>query len=92
MNKEKFDYEYTKNVFIQNIDDSYTLNLAMSFLEDKQSLVNDNLMLSKNNTNLKQTLNKIRDKLLCYGETFDSNIHKQFQNDCLEIINEVDNK
>lgn len=40
------------------------------------------------NTNLKQALNKINDKLLCYGETFDSDIHKQFQRECLQIINE----
>lgn len=39
--------------------------------------------------NLKQALNKMKDKLLCYGETFDSDIHKQFQKECLEIIDKA---
>lgn len=64
MNRKKFDYKHAKEVFIQNIDDSYTCELAMSLLIDNQSLTIDNLILSQTNTDLKQALNKIRNKII----------------------------
>ncbi len=45
--------------------------------------------VEKENTNLKQALNQIKEKLLSYGETFDSDIHRQFQKECLKIIEGV---
>ena len=35
-------YEEAKQDFTKNISDSYTLNLAMSILEDRKNLLNDN--------------------------------------------------
>ncbi len=40
-------------------------------------------------TNLEQAIEEIKDKLLTYGETFDNNIHQQFQRECLQIIDRV---
>lgn len=45
--------------------------------------------LTLENVNLKQAFNEIKDRLLCYGETFDSDIHKRFQKECLEIIEKL---
>lgn len=40
-----------------------------------------NLLEQKENS-----LKELKEKLISYGETFDSDIHKQFQKECLEII------
>lgn len=38
---------------------------------------------------LEEKINKLKDKVLCYGETFDSDIHQQFQREFLQIIDKV---
>ncbi len=45
--------------------------------------------IEEKNINYKQALNETKEKLLCYGETFDSDMHQQFQRDCLQIIDKV---
>ena len=54
MNKEINWYEEVKQDFTKNISDSYTLNLAMSILEDRKNLLNDNLDLQNNWNELKE--------------------------------------
>ena len=49
-------YEEAKQDFTKNISDSYTLNLAMSILEDRKNLLNDNLDLQNNWNELKKWL------------------------------------
>lgn len=38
---------------------------------------------------LESALIELERKLYSYGETFDSDVHKQFQSECLEIIDIV---
>ncbi len=38
---------------------------------------------------LKFILRIVREKLLCYGETFDSKIHQEMQKELLEILDKV---
>ena len=35
-------------------------------------------------------LKEVREKLLCYGETFDNKIHQQMQKELLEILDKED--
>lgn len=58
MNNEKTWYDEVKQDFIKNISDSYTLNLAMSVLEDRKSLLNENLKEQNNWNELKKWLNE----------------------------------
>jgi len=39
---------------------------------------------------LKSIIKEVREKLLCYGETFDSKIHQEMQKELLEILERVD--
>lgn len=56
MNEEINWYEEVKQDFTKNISDSYTLNLAMSILEDRKNLLNDNLNLQNNWNELKKII------------------------------------
>ena len=56
VNKEINWYEEVKQDFTKNISDSYTLNLAMSILEDRKNLLNDNLDLQNNWNELKKCI------------------------------------
>ena len=38
---------------------------------------------------LEQALNKVKDKLICYGEVLDSTSCQQLQKECLQIIDNV---
>ena len=40
-------YDEVKEDFAKNINDSYTLNLALSVLEDRKELLNENLKLQQ---------------------------------------------
>ncbi len=53
---------------------------------DNKKLIEQNYKIIRKNVSLKQALNEIKDKILCYGETFDSDTQKQFQKECLQII------
>lgn len=53
-------YEETKQDFIKNISDSYTLNLAISILEDRKELLDINLDLQKQNAELKKENERLR--------------------------------
>ncbi len=35
-------------------------------------------------------IEELKDKLLTYGETFDSKTHKQFQRECLNLIEKIE--
>lgn len=44
---DKTFFEETKELFIENINDTYTLNLAISILEDRTELMGENLDLKQ---------------------------------------------
>lgn len=47
MKKQKTWYEEVKETFVKNISDSYTLNLAISILEDRKELLDRALILQQ---------------------------------------------
>ena len=47
MKEQKTWYEEVKETFVKNISDSYTLNLAISILEDRKELLDRALILQQ---------------------------------------------
>lgn len=77
-------YEETKEIFTKNINDSYTLNLAISILEDRKSALDKSL-------DYIQALNEIREyiskhKSLSQAEELDYYV---ISNYILQIIDKV---
>lgn len=54
-------YEEIGDILYKNIDDTYTRNLALHILEDREDVRCDYLGFKEENTNLKQALNEIRE-------------------------------
>lgn len=57
---------------------------------DKEELIDelyekDNLLQQKENI-----IKEVREKLLCYGETFDLKVHQEMQKELLEILDKVE--
>lgn len=57
---------------------------------DKLSANEMILLQNKEIERLHSIIEKIREKLLCYGETFDLKIHQDMQKELLEITDKVD--
>lgn len=68
------------------VGDKNALNELVGYYDGLKEIVQ---MVQQDNINLYQALNEIKDKLLCYGETFDGDVHQQFQRECLQIIYKV---
>lgn len=49
-------------------------------------------LLEIENKRLHSIIKEVREKLLCYGETFDLKLHQQMQKELLEILEKVEEK
>ena len=83
-------YDEVKEDFIKNINDSYTLNLAVSVLEDRKELLSDNLKLKEQLQQKEDIINKAKECVeeLC-DETDDTtcyDITKNRKKILLEIL------
>lgn len=54
--------------------------------EDNKYLNKVNIELSTEKNILNNIIKEVREKLLCYGETFDLKLHQQMQKELLEIL------
>lgn len=57
-------YDEVKEDFIKNINDSYTLNLAVSVLEDRKELLSDNLKLKEQLQQKEDNINKAQEEFI----------------------------
>lgn len=48
--------------------------------------------LEEENKRLNSIIKEVREKLLCYGETFDLKVHQEMQKELLEILDKVGDK
>lgn len=76
--------EQVEDDFVKNINDTYTLNLAISILEDREDF-------REEIERLHSIIKEVRETLLNYGETFDLKIHQQMQKRLLEILERANN-
>ena len=54
-------YEETKELFAEKINDSYVLNLAVSVLDDRKELLNENLKLREQLEQKEDIINKAKE-------------------------------
>lgn len=86
--KDKTWYEEVKEDFVKNISDTYTLNLAISILEDRKELLDKNLDLQSQLKAKEEVIKEAIDKLYCWGEV----LNAEFQQQMLEILSKGENK
>ena len=55
--------------------------------KDNRTLQQENICLREKIKLLHSIIKEVREKLLCYGETFDSKIHQEMQKELLDKIN-----
>ena len=86
-------YDEAKKDFAKNINDSYTLNLAVSVLEDRKELLNENLKLQQKLQQKEDIINKIKD---CVEEFLCSEYYcsqgLELHDFCVKILKILDNK
>lgn len=61
-------YDEVKEDFAKNINDSYTLNLALSVLEDRKELLNENLKLQQELQQKEDIINKAKEFIKKHNE------------------------
>ena len=67
------------NKYLNMIANDYNGELAKIF---EEKYINKDKEIERLNNIIKE----VREKLLCYGETFDSKIHQEMQKELLEIL------
>lgn len=90
MNNEKTWYDEAKQDFVKNISDSYTLNLAMSILEDRKSLLNENLKDQNNWNELKKGLEEKLKEPIMYNLLYDGK--RKAYKETLDKMQELENR
>lgn len=86
-------YDEVKEDFIKNINDSYTLNLAVSVLEDRKELLSDNLKLKEQLQQKEDIINKTKVDLekhlnaKSYGNHKYELFDRKYLEEVLEILN-----
>ena len=80
-------YDEVKEDFIKNINDSYTLNLAVSVLEDRKELLNENLKLQQELQQKEDIINKANNFIKEYEKN--RNCFKWNEEDYIDVINEI---
>ena len=86
-------YEETKELFAEKINDSYVLNLAVSVLEDRKELLNENLKLQQQLQQKEDIINKAKECVeeLC-DETDDTTCYDITKNRKKILLEILDNK
>ena len=92
-------YDEVKEDFIKNINDSYTLNLAISVLEDRKESLNENLKLKEQLQQKEDIINKannyVIDNANIYLNIYGEKIGFFKENDGktpIELLKILDNK
>ena len=88
-------YDEVKENSIKNINDSYTLNLAVSVLEDRKELLNENLKLQQELQQKEDIINKAKEFIKKHNEKAGKLYYKynnkyllsEIKEDLLEILN-----
>lgn len=86
-------YDEVKEDFIKNINDSYTLNLAISVLEDRKESLNENLKLKEQLQQKEDIINKAKEHLKLKVIRYSNETNYMLdETDLKEIIQILDNK
>jgi oligoribonuclease NrnB/cAMP/cGMP phosphodiesterase (DHH superfamily) len=88
---KKFEEEFNK----LSEKDKREVNNLIRFMQEKkyhdsqyEELLNQYIELSRDYEKLENIIKEVREKLLCYGETFDLKLHQQMQKELLEILDD----
>ena len=84
-------YDEVKENSIKNINDSYTLNLAVSVLEDRKELLNENLKLQQELQQKEDIINKAKDFIESYYDFMDEKYNFEYF-DGYKLLEILDNK
>ena len=88
-------YDEVKEDFIKNINDSYTLNLAVSILDDRKKILNDNLKLQQQLQQKEDIINKAKEELKRHlnAKSYGNHKYELFGREYLEdLLKILDNK
>lgn len=83
-------YDEVKEDFIKNINDSYTLNLAVSILDDRKKILNDNLKLQQQLQQKEDIINKAKEYVKDYKTEW--TLNDEVLDDMDELLEILDNK